>query len=158
MELGHLRQSTTATVAGALLMLFPKPIRAKKGKRERLLSKLAFPKPAPEPKQRGHKDPVTPEMRRRVFARDQRCVATLREMEFPHLCATQWGDTHSSTDLEKMTLEHVHEDYGKTGVRAKSDMDHLVTLCGFAALVSGWNLANKDKLRKYIKQKNRDLR
>lgn len=117
------------------------------------------PAPKPEPRRKtGPPNRVKPAVRLAVFARDGRCVATRPEMKFPHQCATQFGRQHSPTALHFMELEHVQDGgTGSMSLRATSDLEHLVTLCGFAASAngSGWNLANKHKLRDYIAKANR---
>lgn len=90
-----------------------------------------------------HKDPVTPETRLWVFARDGGCVAPRLGGSF-HDC---WG---------RLTLEHV-KDQPRMGVRAPSDMAHLVTLCeghtepGMRA-GRAWNLnrENRARVREYL--------
>jgi hypothetical protein len=61
------------------------------------------------------RDAVSPTLRLRVFARDRGCVAPLLGGSVMDC----WG---------RLTLEHV-KDEPRMGVRAPSDMAHLVTLC-----------------------------
>ncbi|HCO01857.1 MAG TPA: hypothetical protein DIT48_00565 [Actinobacteria bacterium] len=61
------------------------------------------------------RDPVTAAMRLRVFARDRGCVAPLL------------GGSVMDC-FGRLTLEHVKGEL-RMGVRAPSDMAHLVTLC-----------------------------
>jgi hypothetical protein len=61
------------------------------------------------------RDPVTPDVRSAVFLRDKGCIAPLLGGTFMD-CAG------------RLTLEHVKDEL-RMGVRAPSDMAHLVTLC-----------------------------
>lgn len=70
---------------------------------------------------------VTPELRRQVLERDKGCVAAL--LGFRHECRDQYGVPHAPTDLERLSMEHVHEGYGLMGRRAPDDLEHLVALC-----------------------------
>lgn len=72
-------------------------------------------------------DPVTPEVREAVLRRDGRCF--LARTDPGHLCRDVWGYAHRSDDLSRLTLEHV-KDEPRMGVRAPSDVAHLVALCG----------------------------
>ena len=99
----------------------------------------------------SHKDPVTREVHDAVLQRDQRCVASHPFMGFPHFCRDEFGTMHPATQLCKMTLDHVQSD-GRMGKRASSDMEHLVTLCFWAHITSGWAQANRDKLREYLSE------
>ncbi len=75
-------------------------------------------------------DAVTPELHAAVLVRDRECC--LAKIEPGHLCRDQWGTPHASTDLAKLTLEHVHDGYGQMGKRAPSDRRHLLALCASA--------------------------
>lgn len=88
------------------------------------------------------------EVARAVFARDRGCVAPRLDPDAGH-CQNKWGDYVLPNDVRARTLEHVHEDYGKTGKRADNDIDHLVWLCEGHG-VQSWELAHKDLLRLYI--------
>ena len=88
---------------------------------------------------------VTPELRaRRVQADDGKCVA-------PRLGGTSldcWG---------RNRIEHV-KDHPRMGVRAESDMAHLVTLCqghtedGMrAGYVWATDRENRDAMRRYLR-------
>ena len=86
------------------------------------------------------KDPVTPELAIAVLRRDQGCVA-------PRLGG-------SSMDCGgRDTLDHV-KDEPRMGVRAPSDMAHLVTLCEQHHLWTGWATAHRPELREYLRQAN----
>ncbi len=89
------------------------------------------------------KDPVTPELRLAVLARDGGCVA-------PRLGGS-FMDCGGRLQLEHVKSEH------RMGLRAPSDMAHLVTLCdqhtepGMRAGRS-WNLnaQNRERMREYL--------
>jgi hypothetical protein len=83
-----------------------------------------------------HRDPVTPEMREAVIERDRGCVA-------PDLdpCAGPCGG--------RFTIDHV-KSQPMMGKRAPSDMAHLVTLCEYHHLWSGWATAHRPLLRRYL--------
>lgn len=75
------------------------------------------------------RDPVTPALREAVLRRDGACLAW--KMDPEHQCRDRFGWPHSPTDVDRLTLEHV-KDHLRMGVRAPSDMAHLVALCGAA--------------------------
>lgn len=81
-------------------------------------------------RRKPHRDPVTPEVREAVFARDQRCV--LAFLEDGHLCRDMWGTYHEPDDLARLTLEHVHLTGSMTGRRAPSTLGSMVALCAAA--------------------------
>jgi hypothetical protein len=93
----------------------------------------------------SHRDPVTPEIRLAVLARDGSCIAPLVGGS-AHDC---WG---------RSTIEHV-KDQLRMGRRAPSDLGHLVSLCqghtedgrraGFQ-----WNTAkaNRAAIRAYLER------
>jgi len=89
-------------------------------------------------RRKPQRDPVTPEMREAVFARDgYSCVA-------PRLGG-------SSMDCGgRDTLDHVRDE-PRMGVRAPSDMAHLVTLCEGHHLWTGWATAHRPELRAYLR-------
>jgi hypothetical protein len=94
------------------------------------------------------RDPVTPAIREAVLLRDRRCVASV--LEPGHWCRDRWGRDHRTDDLDKMTLDHVQEGYGRMGVRAPSDPAHLVTLCWGAHLLTHWATSHRPALRDYL--------
>lgn len=53
----------------------------------------------------------------------------LARLSTTHVCHDQWGRWHASTDLDKLTVDHVHDDGGMMGKRAPSDPQHLVAMC-----------------------------
>lgn len=96
------------------------------------------------------RDPVTPELRAAVFARDGACVLSKRNRM--HVCHDQWGRWHASNDVGRLSLEHVKSQL-RAGQRAESDMAHLVALC------HGANVAvpSKDErawMREYLESAN----
>lgn len=94
-----------------------------------------------------HKDPVTPDLRLDVLRRDRGCVAPLL------------GGTAIDC-FGTLTLEHVKDEL-RMGVRAASDLAHLVTLCeghtenGRRAGYQ-WNTdkANRARVREYLARVN----
>jgi hypothetical protein len=73
-------------------------------------------------------DPVTPEMRARILARDRVCVAVVVGIE--HECRDGWGRPHDYRDTERLSIEHVYVNGRGFGLRRPpSDEDHLVAIC-----------------------------
>ncbi len=85
-----------------------------------------------------HKDPVTPELRMAVLERDRECVAWRLDP------AIGDGDCRG-----RLTLDHV-KDQPRMGVRAPSDMAHLVTVCEHHHL-DGWATSHRPELREYLR-------
>jgi hypothetical protein len=80
-------------------------------------------------------DPVTPDLRLAVLARDFGCVAvTLGEDP---------GDCRG-----RLTLDHV-KDQPRMGKRAPSDAAHLVSVCEHHHL-DGWATSHRPELREYL--------
>lgn len=75
---------------------------------------------------RPPKPKVTADLRREVFERDGACVGY--RLNSSHICADQWGTSHSPFALGRMSLEHVKDDL-RMGVKAESDRAHMITLC-----------------------------
>ena len=94
------------------------------------------------------RDPVTADLRESVLRRDGRCVAAILDPR--HICRGQWGYFHAVDALDEMTLDHVQEGYGRMGVRAPSDREHLVTLCWGAHLLTSWATSHRPELREYL--------
>lgn len=90
---------------------------------------------------------VTPAVALAVFARDQRCF--LAKIEPDHRCRDVWGRPHASTDLARLTLEHV-KDGPRMAKRAPSDPAHLVALCGYAN-VAVPSRSQREAMRAYLK-------
>jgi hypothetical protein len=83
------------------------------------------------------RDPVTPELRDAVLARDRGCIAS-------RVC-----DCIASTHCDgRLTLDHV-KDQPRMGKRAPSDLEHLLTLCWHHHL-DGWATAHRPELRAYL--------
>lgn len=100
------------------------------------------------------KDPVTREVRDYVLRRDQMCVAA--KMVPMHVCRDIWGSPHASTALRMMTLDHVQTGGGRMGLRAPSDPAHLVTLCAWSHVSTGWATSNRPLLRDYLASVGKD--
>lgn len=94
-------------------------------------------------------DPVTSAVREAVLRRDGGCIA--HRLGFSHLCRDQWGNVHGPYDLSRMTLDHVR-DAPMMGKRAQSDASHLVVLCHFSHIGSGWATAHRPELRAYLEE------
>ena len=83
------------------------------------------------------RDPVTPDLAVAVIERDQGCVAVLLGEE-PSTCGG------------RLTLDHV-KDEPRMGKRAPSDMAHLVTVCEWHHIWSGWATSHRPELREYLR-------
>ena len=92
-------------------------------------------------RRKPRKDPVTQALAIAVIQRDGGCVA-------PRLGGS-FMDCGGRT-----TLDHV-KDEPRMGVRAPSDMAHLVTLCEYHHLWSSWATSNRPALRAYLREANR---
>jgi hypothetical protein len=89
---------------------------------------------------------VTPELRAAVIKRDGDCMA-------PRLGGT------SMDCFGRLRLEHVQDGGGRMGVRAESDMAHLVTLCSGhtedgmrGGYVWCTDRRNRDAMRRYLRE------
>jgi hypothetical protein len=89
---------------------------------------------------RRRRDPVTRDIALAVLQRDGGCVAPYLGGSFMD-CAG------------RNTLDHV-KDEPRMGVRAPSDMAHLVTLCERHHLWTGWATAHRPELREYLRKVN----
>jgi hypothetical protein len=87
-------------------------------------------------RRRARRDPVTPELRLAVLERDRGCVAAKFDEEW-RFC------------LGRLTLDHVKEQ-PRMGLRAPSDLGHLVALCEYHHLESGWATSHRPELRAYL--------
>lgn len=96
------------------------------------------------------RDRVTPELRAAVMERDKRCI--LSRIDERHVCRDRWGQVHMPTATHLLTLEHVKSDL-RMGVRAPSDMAHLVALC-FAANDAVPSKAQRAAMRSYLVEVN----
>ena len=90
----------------------------------------------------GKKDPVTEDLVLVVLLRDKmHCVA-------PVIDLSQLGKCSG-----RLTLDHV-KDQPRMGRRAPSDERHLVTLCAYHHLESGWATSHRPQLRLYLANQN----
>lgn len=96
---------------------------------------FAIPKPLRRHKPHTRPDRVDESLRLAVLQRDGCCFLRLLHGAEGHQCADQWGEEHSSYDLSKLTVDHVHMDGAHMGDRAPSDLQHLVAMCAH------WNIA-----------------
>jgi len=107
---------------------------------------------------RGHKDPVTPELRQAVILRDieQWALRPDRtEMTMPGCVAAFLDPNTSGPCWGRLTLDHI-KDEQRMGKRAPSDASHLVTLCqghteDGARAGAQWNTAHRPLLRWYLR-------
>lgn len=88
-------------------------------------------------KPRAATDKVSPELHRAVLARDDGCVARIID-----------PDSGPCTD-GRLTLDHV-KDAPRMGVRAPSDMQHLVVVCYTHHIWTGWATSHRKELRDYL--------
>ena len=114
------------------------------------LESVPMPSPWPE-RMPMHKDPVTPQMHRRILERDRGCVALVVD-------STQLGSCSG-----RLTLDHV-KDQPRMGVRAPSDEHHLVTLCAWhhqgqkAGRIWATTKEHREWLRMYLEWINGETR
>jgi len=94
------------------------------------------------------RDPVTPEVRQLVLRRDRHCI--LLRLDWSHQCRDQWGNVHSSYDLDRLTLEHV-KDALMMGRRAPSDPAHLVAMC-YSGNVGVPSKEQRQAIRAYLRE------
>jgi hypothetical protein len=101
------------------------------------------------------KDPVTPELRHGVIARDARFVLRHRDLRVSDpVCVAPVLDPGAGPCSGGTTLDHVKSQL-RMGVRAPSDEAHLVTLCDGhtergAKAGHQWNTAHRPLLRRYL--------
>jgi hypothetical protein len=88
-------------------------------------------------RRKPRKDPVTQEIAIAVLTRDGGCLAPRLGGSFMD-CAG------------RATLDHVRDE-PMMGKRAPSDMAHLVTLCEYHHLWSGWATSHRPELRAYLR-------
>ncbi len=81
-----------------------------------LVPRSSLRRSAPRPWRRAEDDKVGPEEAAHVLKRDGGCIV-------PRVDPEAWPCSG------RITLDHVQEDYGKMGDRAKSDRYHLVSVC-----------------------------
>lgn len=100
-------------------------------------------------RRRPHKDPVTPEVRTQVLVRDQMEARLRGRQDFPCVAGFLFP-TESAMCSRDLTLDHV-KDEPRMGKRAPSDERHLVTLCRWHHIESGWATSNRPLLRWYLR-------
>lgn len=84
------------------------------------------------------RDPVTHEVALYVFRRDGWTCVAVTLGESPETCRG------------RLTLDHVRDHAAMGGRRAPSDALHLVSLCLYHHLESGWATSHKPALRTYL--------
>jgi hypothetical protein len=99
-------------------------------------------------RRRARRDPVSPELRIAVLERDGGCV--LWRLDPSHWCRDQWGLEHNPELLEVLTVEHVKSDL-RMGVRAPSDLAHLVAMC-HSGNVGVPSKSQRQALRAYLEE------
>lgn len=108
-------------------------------------------------RRKPRRDPVSPELRDEVIARDLRfaggCVAQF--LYDRHKCADYWGRASLPDYVPALSLDHVQDGYGRMGKRAPSDRAHLVTLCYHGHLL-GWATSHRPLLREYLERVERE--
>ena len=87
------------------------------------------------------RDPVTPELALFVLQRDAGCMAV------------RFGEPSTSCS-GRLTLDHV-KDAPRMGKRAPSDAAHLVALCEWHHIWSGWATSHRNELRAYLREVTR---
>lgn len=112
---------------------------------------MMFPKPQKIVRRRGHADPVRPDLHREVVQRDGGCVAAI--LDRGHECRDAMGEPHAWSALDRMTVDHVQEGYGRLGRRAPSDRAHLVAMCHAGNLY--WAPSHRPEERHYLDLVNR---
>lgn len=95
----------------------------------------------------ARKDPVTSEVREAVFARDAKATGY---RGWGPLCVAPSLDGTAGYCEGYTTLDHV-KDQPRMGVRAPSDMGHLVSLCHRHHLETGWATSHRPELRGYLR-------
>lgn len=110
--------------------------------------RLAIPKPLRRHKPRIRPDRVDESLRQAVFKRDGGCFLRLI-YGGAHTCRDAYGHEHSSFDLSKMTVDHVHLDGAHMGDRAPSDIHHCVTMCA-AENIAGPSRRIRNLERRYL--------
>lgn len=107
----------------------------------------------------GHADPVTQAIRDAVIARDRRSMRLAGRFSTP-VCIAPLVDPACGACRGRTTLEHVKAEL-RMGVRAPSDLDHLVSLCEAHTengMVGGsqWNTRRESRalVRAYLAAQN----
>jgi hypothetical protein len=76
---------------------------------------------------RRPKPKMTPTLHEYVRRRDGVCVAFA--FSHKHICANQWGVSHSPTNLAMLTLDHIWPDGQAKGLKPTNDKHNLVAMC-----------------------------
>ena len=97
---------------------------------------------------RGNK--VSPTVREAVLLRDRVCF--LYRINKAHKCFDTYGNPHAPDDTNRLSLDHV-KDEAMLGKKARSDVEHLVALCG-AANVKGVSRESRQLQRAYLRRVN----
>lgn len=92
-------------------------------------------------------DPVTAQVRWAVMHRDGACL--MSRLDRLHVCHDQWGNEHPASAIHRLTVEHVKSDL-RMGVRAPSDLGHLVAMC-HAANVGVPTKVDREQIRDYLR-------
>lgn len=83
------------------------------------------------------------ELRLVVIYRDRQCVASL--LDRSHQCRDRWGVPQESSDLVKLTLEHVRFE----GKRIDEPL-HCVAMCSEGNVAEHWSSANNGLANAYL--------
>lgn len=94
------------------------------------------------------RDPVTPELREAVMRRDRSCI--LARLDWDHICWDRWGQQHSASDTDRLTVEHVKSEL-RMGKRAPSDLGHLVAMC-WRGNVGVPSKVQREAIRAYLRK------
>jgi hypothetical protein len=99
---------------------------------------------------------VTPELRQHVFVRDATETRwTPRWYGSEPLCVAPWLDPSTlGTCAGPTQIDHIQEGYGRMGKRAPSDLAHMVAVCRFHHVDSGWATSHRPLLREYLAKVN----
>ena len=76
---------------------------------------------------RPRKPKMTTDLHEYIRRRDQMCF--LYRLDQTHICASQWGVSHSPFNLGALTVGHVWDDHQTLGLRPPNDKWHLVAMC-----------------------------
>lgn len=91
---------------------------------------------------------VSQDLHEKVLRRDGQCFYKCLDDE--HICKDTWGQIHPSTDLRRLTVDHVWLiPGGIRGKRAPDDEQHLVAMCA-RMNVEGPSREVRDAERDYL--------
>ena len=97
------------------------------------------------------RDHVSASLHDAVLRRDRICVAA--RLGFDHTCRDAWGRAHGPGATNALSLEHV-KDQLRMGVRAESDLRHLIAVCHFINAMPPTK-AMREAFREYLQAKVR---